>query len=128
LFTFSDEAIDFDADEDDISYFTLGACPNLAYQIHKLTGWTLAMASSSPAGSPDYMGHVFVIDSDGMAIDIEGKRSLNKLLAVWGFAYLHRFWDLKEFEYEMQEWDLPTRLDRNPRAKEWAKKIVETLR
>jgi hypothetical protein len=127
LSTFSDEPLSFEADEDDVDYFTLGACPNLAYEIHKLTGWTLAMASSSPVGSPDYMGHVFVIDSNGMAIDIEGRRPLDKLLAAWGFAYLHRFWSLKEFEYEMQEWDLVTKLNRNPRAKEWARKIMDIL-
>jgi hypothetical protein len=73
------------------------------------------------------MGHVFVIDSNGMAIDIEGRRPLDKLLAAWGFAYLHRFWSLKEFEYEMLEWDLVTKLNRNPRAKEWAHKIMDIL-
>lgn len=129
MYTFSDEALSFEADEDDIDYFTLGACPNLAYEIHKLTGWTLALFSSSPVGSPDYLGHVFVIDSNGMAIDITGRRSIKDLQDQWWFAeYLHRFWDLKEFEYEMLGWELDKRIGKDLRAKEWARKIVDYLR
>lgn len=125
---FSDQALSFEADEDDVEYFTHGACPNLAYEIHKLTGWTLAMVSSSPVGSPDYLGHVFVIDSEGMAIDITGRQPITDIQTNWWFAhFLHRFWDLKEFEHEMRDWELTTRLGRNPRAKEWARKIVDIL-
>jgi hypothetical protein len=129
LFTFSDEALSFEADEDTVDYFTLGACPNLAYEIHKLTGWTIALFSSSPAGSPEYLGHVFTIDSNGMAVDITGRRTIQNLQDQWWFAnYLHRFWNLKEFEHEMLDWELSKRIGKDPRAKEWAHKIVEHLR
>lgn len=129
LFTlFSEDVVDFGADEDDIQYFTQGACMHLAYEIHMLTGWTIAMVSSSPAGSPDYLGHIFIIDSDGMAIDIRGRRPIEDLKDEWWFAnFLHRFWDLKEFHYEMQDWCLDRRIGRDPRAKEWAKRIIELL-
>jgi hypothetical protein len=120
--------MEFTDDEDVITYFTEGQCPALAYEIHKLTGWTIAMVSDYPAGSPWYMGHVFVIDSDGMAIDIKGKRSIEDVQNEWYFCgHLHRFWDMKEFEYEMLEWDLKPKFDRDKKAKLWAKEIVDLL-
>ena len=120
--------MDFEADQDDISYFTQGACPNLAYEIHKLTGWTLAMVSSQPAGSPDYLAHVFIIDSEGMAIDIKGRRLVSEIQDEWWFAaYLHRFWSTMEFEDEMIPWYLNPVLGRDRRAKQWARKIVDIL-
>jgi hypothetical protein len=128
LFTFSLDEMTFTDDEDAIDYFTTGACQSLAYEIHKLTGWTLAMLSSSPAGSPDYYAHVFVIDSEGMVIDIAGRRKLEDVRNEWPIcSYLHRFWDLKEFEYEMHGWELTIRFDRNKRAKVWARTIVDLL-
>jgi hypothetical protein len=128
LFTFSSDEMIFTKDEDAIDYFTTGACPALAYEIHKLTGWTIAMLSSSPVKSPDYFAHVFVMDSEGMVIDITGRRKLEDVQNEWPICgYLHRFWDLKEFEEEMLGWELTTRFDRNKRAKLWARTIVDML-
>jgi hypothetical protein len=122
------ESIVFTDDEDVIAYFTEGACPSLAYEIHKLTGWTIAMVSDCPAGSPDYMAHVFIINSDGMAIDIKGLRTIDEVKAEWHFCnHLHRFWSLKEFEYEMLDWDLSPKFDKDLKAKLWAYAIVKEL-
>jgi hypothetical protein len=125
--TYSGETI-FTDDEDIQSYFTEGQCPALAYELHKLTGWTLAMISSQPVGSPDYMAHVFVMDSDGMVIDIKGRRTLEDVKDEWYFcSYVHRFFTLKEFEYEMIGWELAVRHHKDPQAKYWARLIVEML-
>lgn len=116
------------ADEEIEDYFTHGQCPALAYELHKLTGWTIAMISDKPVGSPDYMAHVFVINSDGMAIDIKGERSIEDIKDEWYFcSHIHRFWNLAEFEYEMLDWDLRIKFNKDSKAKEWAKIIVEHL-
>lgn len=128
LFSWDAEVEYFDFPEDVQEYFLLGQCPALAFEIYKLTDWTIAMLSSQPVGSPDYMGHVFIIDSDAMAIDIKGRRTLDEVKDEWYFAgYLHRFFTLKEFEYEMIEWDTAVRFDRDTKAKLWAKRIVDIL-
>lgn len=120
--------IDFGADEETIAYFTEGQCHALAYELHKLTEWTIALLSDEPVGSPDYMGHVFIIDSDGMAIDIKGKRTLEEIKDEWIFCdKIHRFFTVKDFEYEMLDWDMPTRFDKDKSAKMWAKYIVDLL-
>lgn len=119
----------FTDDESVISYFTEGQCGALAYEIHILTGWTIALLSDGPVGSPNYMGHLFVIDSDAYAIDIKGRRQLADVQDEWYFcSYLHRFWDLKEFEYEMLEWEMLPRFDRDREAKYWAQEIVDMLK
>lgn len=125
---FSDEIIEFTDDEDVIHYFTRGQCPALAFELHKLTDWSIVMVSDRPAGSPDYFAHVFVMDSNAMAIDIKGRRTFEDLKEEWYFCdYTHRFFSLKEFEYEMLDWDLATRFDRDKKAKYWAKYIVDIL-
>lgn len=122
------EPLLFDFCEDIQYYFTHGQCPALAYEIHKLKGWTLAMLSSEPVGSPDYMGHVFVIDSDAYAIDIKGRRSLEDIKDEWWFAHhLHRFNSLKEFEYEMLDWELKPKFNKDKQAKLYAARIIELL-
>lgn len=120
--------MNFTDDEDIISYFTEGQCPALAYELHKLRDWSLLMVSDHPVGSPDYLGHIFVVDSDGMAIDIKGRRTIAEVQEEWYFAkHLHRFFSMKEFEYEMLDWDCSPRFDSDPKAKLWAKKIVDML-
>lgn len=120
--------MNFTDDEDVIAYFTEGQCPALAYELHALKGWTIAMVSDQPAGSDDYIAHVFVIDSDGMAVDIKGRRSIDEVKEEWYFAHhLHRFFSIQEFKVEMREWDCSPRFDRDPEAKLWASKIVELL-
>ena len=128
LHIWSDEDIVFDFPEEIEDRFTTGQCPALAYEIHLLTGWTIAMISDKPAGSPDYMAHVFIIDSDGKAIDVKGRRNIEEVKNDWYFCvHLHRFWGLKEFEYEMLDWDLKVRFNKDPVAKEYAKIIVGML-
>jgi hypothetical protein len=125
---FSDEIVSFTDDKDVQSYFLEGQCPALAYEIHKLTGLTIAMLSDEPVGSPDYLAHVFIMDSNGLVIDIKGRRTLQDVRNEWYFCkYLHRFWNLKDFEYEMLDWDLTTRFDKDLKAKKWAKIIVDIL-
>lgn len=124
----TDEVIDFGADEETIAYFTQSQCHALAYEIHKLQGWTIGLISDQPAGSPDYMGHLFVFDSDAMVIDIKGRRSLDDLKDEWYFCpHIHRFFSLAEFKSEMRDWDMHPRYDRDKHAKEWAKYIVDIL-
>ncbi len=118
----------FDFEEDVQEYFLSGQCPALAYELHKLTGWSIGMLSNYPVGSPDYLAHIFVFDSEGNAIDIKGRRSLNEIQDEWSFCgYTHRFWDLKEFEYEMLGWFLDTKFDKDSKAKQYAKKIVDII-
>jgi hypothetical protein len=118
----------FTDDEEIINYFSEGQCGALAYELHKLTGWTLAMVSSSPAGSPDYTGHLFVMDSEGMVIDIKGRRTLEAVQDEWYMCgYVHRFFTLKEFEYELIEWEMSPRFDRDSKARQWARHIYREL-
>ena len=122
------ERIVFTDDADTISYFTEGQCGALAYEIHVLTGFSIGLISSLPVGSEDYMGHLFVFNSDGMAIDIEGVRTLDELKDDWYFCpYVHRFFSLAEFEYEMLDWDMPFSFYKDKDAKRWAKYIVDLL-
>ncbi len=126
-FIISDEEVTFTEDTDTIEYFTLGECNSLAWEIHKLTGWSLAIVSDLPIKNNDYGGHAFVFDSEGMAIDIMGRRSLSKLQDYWNFCpYLQRFHTAKDYQKEMaKSWD--NNYSRNRRAKQWAKIIVDVL-
>lgn len=124
----ADEVMDFEADESAIEYFTHGQCGALAYEIHQLTGWSLGLISDQPVGSPDYMGHLFVFDSDGLVVDIKGRRTLDEVRDEWYFCpYVHRFFSLKEFEYEMLEWDMKIRYDKDKLARRWARYIADIL-
>lgn len=121
-------ATSFTDDPEVIEYFTVGQCGALAYELHKLTGWTLVLLSTLPVGDRGLTGHVFVIDSDGMAIDIKGKRTIDEIKEDWDFChYLHRFWDLKDFKKEMDGWYFSPRYDRDKEAKYWAKFILEQI-
>lgn len=118
----------FDVDSDIVSYFTEGQCMALGYELHLLTEWSIVMVSDAPAGSPDYLGHVFVVDSEGMAIDIKGRRPLAELQQDWWFCkYITRFLTLEDFRKEMSEWDCQPPYYADPLAKEWAQKILEFL-
>ena len=120
--------VTFTDDEEVISYFSEGQCGALAWELHKLTGWTLAMISSSPVGSPNYTGHVFVMDSEGMVIDIKGRRHLEEVQDEWYMCgYTHRFFTAKEFEYELNGWEMSPRFDRDREAKQWARRIMREL-
>jgi hypothetical protein len=121
------EEVEFVQDQDIIDYFTLGKCNALAWEIHKLTGWSLAIVSDLPIKNGDYGGHAFVFDSDAMAVDIMGRRHLDKLLDYWNFCpYITRFHTTKDYEKEMRiNWDGDYTKDR--KAKYWAKIIVEML-
>jgi hypothetical protein len=122
------ERIIFTDDEDTIAYFTEGQCGALAYEIHKLTGFSLGLISSLPVGSEDYMGHLFVFNPDGLVIDIRGVRTLEDVKDEWYFCpYIYRFFSLKEFEYEMVDWQMGTRYDRDKNAQHWAKYIVNVI-
>jgi hypothetical protein len=124
-----EDYVTFTDDADVIEYFTHGQCNALAWEIHKLTGWTIALVSDLPAGSEDYMGHAFVIDSDGFAIDIEGKRPLDEIREQWDFLpCIHRFFTLHEYEVEMVPWDNDIHYTKDKEAKLWAKLIVDMLK
>lgn len=118
----------FDFDGDIVSYFTEGQCMALGYELHLLTDWSIVMVSDAPAGSPDYLGHVFVVDSDGLAIDIKGRRPLEDLKRDWFFcSYVTRFLTLDDFRYEMAEWDCNPPYHSDPIAKHWAQLILNLL-
>lgn len=130
MLTFSDEIISFDFDQDIIDYFTLGACNSLAWELHKLTDWSLAIVSDRKIKTGNYAGHAFVFDSDGLAIDIMGRVKLDKLEAYWYFCpYLTRFHTTKDFQKEMSwHWDNSPHYTRDKTAKKYAKIIVDTLK
>lgn len=118
----------FTDDAEILEYFSEGQCNALAWEIHKLTGWTLALVSDMPVGSPDYCGHAFVIDSDARAVDIKGRRLLSSLRKDWDFClHLHRFMSLAEYEREMTLWDNVIHYTKDKKAKLWARHIVDTL-
>lgn len=122
------ERVEFTQDEDIIAYFTEGQCGALAYELHKLTGWTLALVSDSPVGSDDYCGHVFVINSDGQAVDIKGVRPIEEVRQEWYFcSYLHRFYSTGEFEFELDAWECSPAYNKDPEAKLWARTILNSL-
>lgn len=115
-------------------YFTSGACPQLAWEIHKLTGWQLAILSSKKKlfvnGGADvhYLGHVVVI-KDNMIVDIYGQNTLKWHRDEWknyGLKYFHKL-SRSKFSKEIKGWNFPGKLGRNKAAKYWAKKIVEEV-
>ncbi len=120
--------ISFGADQDTIEYFTLGQCNALAYELHKLTDWSLVIISDAPVGQEDYGGHAFVMDSDANAVDIRGRQDLDTFWKDWTFfSHTHRFINLKEYEQEMILWENKIHYQRDRRAKQWARLIVDML-
>jgi hypothetical protein len=118
----------FTNDQSVIAYFTEGQCNALAYELHKLTGWSLAIISDAPVGQRDYGGHAFVFDSDAQVIDIRGRQPLDVFWKDWTFLPLiHRFHTRKEYEYEMQLWENNIPYTRDREAKQWARLIVDML-
>ncbi len=118
----------FTGDVQVIKYFTQGQCYALAYELHKLTEWSIVLISDLPVDNLDYMGHIFVMDSNAYAIDIKGKRTLDDMKADWSFCpYIHRFFDVKEFEEEMLEWKVKIPFNKDKKAKWWARYIVDML-
>lgn len=114
-------------------YFTSGACPLLAWEIHKLTGWKFAILSSAEklhvnGGGIRYLGHVVVLKDD-MLIDIHGQKTLKWHHEEWKTYELKYFHKLskKKFSKEISGWTFPGNLGRNKAAKYWAKKIVEEV-
>jgi hypothetical protein len=120
--------VKFTGDQEVIEYFTEGQCNALAYEIFLLTNWNLAMVSDMPVGSADYMGHLFVVDSDAWAIDIEGHRPLEDLRQQWDFCpHITRFVTLADFQLEMVLWDNKIHYTKDREAKKWARIIVDML-
>jgi hypothetical protein len=118
----------FTNDPEVIEYFTEGQCNALAYELHMLRGHTIAMVSDNPKGSDDYMGHLFVIDSEANAIDIEGCRPLEDLRESWDFLpRIYRFFTLADFELEMTLWDNKIHYTKDREAKKWARIIDDIL-
>lgn len=118
----------FTEEREVIEYFTEGQCNALAYELHLLRGYTIAMVSDNPKGSADYMGHLFLINSDADAIDIEGVRPLEEFRDAWDFLpRIHRFFNLAEFEFEMILWDNDIHYTKDKEAKKWAKIIDDML-
>lgn len=118
----------FTEDESVIAYFTEGQCNALAYELHKLTRFTLAIISDYPVGQDDYGGHAFLIDSDAHAIDIRGRQPIDDFWKDWTyFSHIHRFHTLKEYEKEMSLWDNKIHYTKDREAKRWAKLIVDIL-
>ncbi len=118
----------FTDDQSVIEYFTEGQCNALAWELHKLTGWTLAIISDYPVGQEDYAGHAFVIDSDAYAIDIRGKQHLDDFWRHWRFlTHIYRFHTSKEYEKEMVLWHNKIHYTKDREAKMWARLIVDML-
>ncbi len=121
------EGITFTEDEDIIFYFVEGQCNALAWEIHKLTGFSLGIYTDSPLGS-DYSAHAYAYTSDGLILDIRGIQTFDKFKLDWPWLHLtHRFSSSKEFEKEMTTWNNVTHYTKDRRAKEWAKRIVAQL-
>lgn len=122
------DKITFTNDEDVISYFTEGQCGALAYELHKLTGWSLVAITDGPIDSLDYSGHVFVVNSDGLAVDIKGVRTIDEVKEDWYFChYLHRFFSHGEFDSIMSTWDFRPAYSEDPEARLWARTILNLL-
>lgn len=121
----------FTDDEEVITYFTEGACNALAWELHKLTGWSLAILSDRPIKDGNYGGHAFIINSEGLAIDIKGVRTLEDIRDDWYFCgYLTRFFTADDYAKEMSKhWDSHgPHYTKDREAKLWAKKILDMLK
>jgi hypothetical protein len=126
--TYSSE-VTFTEDEDVISYFTEKWCNALAWELHKLTGWSLVIVSDLPLKDDNYGGHAFLMDSDGLAVDIMGRRNLGLLQDYWDFCpFITRFHTAEDYQREIERsWDNAGSYMRNRKAKMWAKSIVDLL-
>lgn len=132
-----DSNITFDADQETVEYFIYGQCNALAWEIHKLTGWDLILVSDDLAGTPDYLGHIAVINDSDEVVDIEGVKDLDAFMLRWRdvvtpyrtfhLENFHRFRSRKEFQKEMLSWENDIPYNRDPFAKFWAGIIVDTI-
>lgn len=123
-----DDEVWFTSDPHTIRYFTQGQCNALAWEIHKLTGWQLGLLSDEPAGNPDYAGHLFVLDNNGLAIDIRGRMHMKDFKEFWPMLpYVHIFESSEAFELEMMLWENDIHYTADEDAREWAFHIVDIL-
>lgn len=111
-----------------VKYFTQGQCHALAWEVHKLTKWDLAIISDGLVGSPDYAGHAFIINKAGMAVDIRGVQTVEDFRKDWPtLEYFYRFRSPKEYKKEMELWEGAIAFNKDAYAKQWAKYIVELV-
>lgn len=123
-----DTSIKFTEDQDVIDYFTQGQCNALAWEIHKLTDFSLGIYTDAPAGDPDYGGHAFVYTSDGLVLDIRGVQEFDVFSQDWPWlSYVHRFMKSSDYELEMTLWSNTIHYTKDKYAKQWAKYIVSLL-
>jgi hypothetical protein len=115
-------------DEDVIMYFTQGQCHALAWELHKLKGWMPGIISDDYFGTPDYMGHAFVVNDKGMAVDITGEQTIEDFRADWPYLHhMHICRSTAEYKKEMLMWVSDTKYNKDPEAKLWAQYIVDKL-
>lgn len=111
-----------------IKYFVSGQCNALAWEIHKLKGWQLGLVSDEPAGQPDYLGHLFVVDPTAMIVDIRGRMHLPNFKEFWPMLpFIHLFESVESFELEMLLWENDIHYTKDGFAREWARYIVDIL-
>lgn len=126
--SYAPDQIRFTKDEDVIEYFTQGQCNALAWEVHKLTGYSLGLYTDEPVGQPDYGGHAFVYTSDGLILDIRGIQTFDEFKEDWPWlSYVHRFMTAADYELEMVLWENRIHYTRDRRAKRWARLIVDML-
>jgi hypothetical protein len=118
----------FTEDQDVIDYFTQGQCNALAWEIHKLTGFSLGLYTDAPVGQIDYSGHAFLYTSDGLILDIRGIQEFDVFKKDWYWLHtVHRFLRSEDYELEMALWENKIHYTRDKYAKKWAKYIVSLL-
>lgn len=68
--------------------FTCGACHQLAYEIHKLTGWPMyAFHDDSESESwQSYDHHVFVQTPFGTFLDVTGEHNRQEMIDGWSYG------------------------------------------
>jgi hypothetical protein len=126
--TFSGTRNSFTNDWETVKYFTQGQCHALAWEIHKLTKWDLAILSDDLINTPDYAGHAFIVRPNGMAVDIRGVQFMWSFRKDWpSLKHLYVFRSAKEYKKEMTLWVSDIAYNRDPRAKDWAKYIVNSI-
>lgn len=67
--------------------FTTGQCHALALALHERTGWPIRVLAYGRKGAAVTSGnHLVVVDPDGNAVDIEGRRPLAEAKRQWGLG------------------------------------------
>lgn len=93
--------------------FTCGGCYSLAYALHKKTGWK--MRQEMEPDDPKQVRHVWVVNDQGKAVDINGVHPTGRAPTQWSPGRPGRIVNVRPDPKETSRYYMP-----------WAKQVVKS--